>query len=416
MSPIQTLSISSQPTPLQKFGLWCFKKLIQHWKKGGIELLLPNGAKYLLGPEENRVCLQIRDYRFFNEILWEGDIGFGQAYMWGYWETSELTKLLQLFVENQPYVDDHGAGFSWFGEILQRWGHRLRANTLEGSRKNIQAHYDLGNDFYRLFLDETLSYSCGIYVTPNDSLETAQNQKIQTLLKKAQLKSEEHLLEIGSGWGSLAITAARQYGCRVTSITLSQEQHKLATERVRLAGLSDLVSIELRDYRHIQGNYDKIISVEMLEAVGHENFPLFFQTCDRLLKPQGWMVLQVISIVDQKYEKYRKSCDWIQRYIFPGSLLPSLTALTQAMTQNSRFVVEHLENIGIHYARTLREWNQRFQQNWKQIAHVSGFKEIFRRQWEYYFCYCEAGFLSRYLGDLQLILTRPTSVPEGKII
>lgn len=402
-----------KPSRLQKFGLVVFRKLIQKWKKGGIELLLPHGEKFLLGSDSDRVQVQIKDYRFFNEILFEGDIGFGKAYMLGYWDTDQLTKLLSLFTENQNEAEDHGVGLSWLGELFQRWGHKLRANTLKGSQKNIHAHYDLGNDFYRLFLDPTMSYSCAIYTNPQENLEKAQHNKIQRLLQKLRLQPSDHLLEIGTGWGTLAIEATKTYGCQVTSVTISKEQFKFAKERIKQENLEHKIEIRFQDYRTIQGQYDKIVSVEMLEAVGHEHLPVFFKRCDEILRPNGLLVLQVISMVDQKYEQYRKSCDWIQKYIFPGSLLPSLTILTQTMTKASRFMVEHLENIGIHYAQTLREWNQRFQANWSDIEKL-GFDEQFRRKWEYYFCYCEAGFQSRAIGDLQLVLTRShnNSLPQ----
>lgn len=280
-----------------------------------------------------------------------------------------------------------------------------RKNTLSCSAKIIQAHYDLSNEFFQVLLDQTMTYSCGLYLSPEDDLETAQRNKLQSIIRNARIDSNDHVLEIGCGWGSFAMEAAKRTGCRVTGITISKAQCSLARERVRQAGLEDRIAILLKDYREIQGSFDKIVSIEMLEGVGHKYFGAFFQCCDRLLKPNGLLVLQVITYPDQGYKSYRKECGWIPKHIFPGGLLPSLTALCEAMTASSSFIVEDLENIGIHYVRTSRDWRARFLAGIDRVSQL-GFDREFQRKWLYYLSLCEAGFATRTQNDLQLVLTR----------
>ena len=252
------------------------------------------------------------------------------------------------------------------------------------------------------------TYSCGIFRSETENLEQAQRNKLWAMITKARIGAEDHVLEIGCGWGGFALEAVRETGCRVTGITLSKEQHAFACRRVAEAGLQDRITLLLRDYRHVEGRFDRIVSIEMLEAVGHKYFGDFFRCCDRLLKPKGLAVLQTITIPDHRYDRYRKGCDWIQKHIFPGGHLPSLGALCRAMAENSRFFVEHLENIGIHYARTLREWRLRFERNVDKVAEL-GFDRTFQRKWLYYLSFCEAAFGTRSLGNLQLVLTRPNN-------
>jgi cyclopropane-fatty-acyl-phospholipid synthase len=259
---------------------------------------------------------------------------------------------------------------------------------------------------YSLFLDETLTYSCGIFDSENEALADAQLRKIDRILEKACLSEHHHLLEIGTGWGTLAIRAATLYGCRVTSITLSKEQQESARQRIDQAGLSDRIKVLLCDYRKVTGQYDRIISIEMLEAVGKAYYPDFFRGCDRLMKANGIMVVQTITIPDQRYEAYSKTTDWMRLFIFPGGLLPSLTAITKTLTKHTSLVVKHIESIGPHYALTLARWKERFLANREKILEL-GFSESFIRRWEYYFSYCQAGFAQHYIDDLQIVLTRP---------
>ncbi|MBN2704042.1 MAG: class I SAM-dependent methyltransferase, partial [Pontiellaceae bacterium] len=269
------------------------------------------------------------------------------------------------------------------------------------------AHYDLGNDFYQLFLDnETMMYSAALFQSPEESLPLAQKRKIHRLAELADIREDHHVLEIGCGWGGFAIETAKQTGCRVTGITISEEQYKFAKKRVAQEGLENRVSIELCDYRDLQGRFDRIVSIEMLEAVGHAFYGTFFSTCDRLLNPGGRVALQVITIPDQRYDGYRANPDWIQKHIFPGGMLPSLTELSKAMTQHSAFTVEHLDNIGVYYAETLRRWRSAFEAKREELLQL-GYDETFQRKWIYYLCYCEAGFQTRFTNNLHLVLTRP---------
>jgi cyclopropane-fatty-acyl-phospholipid synthase len=298
--------------------------------------------------------------------------------------------------------------------ILEKLRYLARPNNRPGSRRNIRRHYDLSNDFFRTFLDDSMAYSCAIFQDPDDSLETAQQRKFQAVIAKAHLGPGDHLLEIGCGWGGFAIAAARRTGCKVTGITISREQYRLARQRVQAAGLQHRIRILLRDYRDLRGRFDKIVSIEMLEAVGHGYYGAFFKQLDRLLAPGGIAVLQSITIPDQRYEAYRRSHDWIQKHIFPGGLLPSLTVLTRTMTRHSRLMVEAVENIGPHYAATLAAWRRRFVANRERVTEM-GFDRVFQRKWIYYLGSCEAGFAERVLGDLQLVLTREgEKMPYGR--
>jgi cyclopropane-fatty-acyl-phospholipid synthase len=407
-APSSPQTIPAGPTWLQKRARPLVLGFMAKIKTGTLTVRLPDGTVHELGCAGTlpQAQLVVQDHAFFERVLKAGDIGFGEAYMFDEWDTDDLTALLSVFAKNLAVADDRRIVLSWVGRLFNRLRHALRSNTLLGSRKNIREHYDLSNDFFKLFLDETMMYSCALYAGPEQSAVDAQRNKLQAIIRKAHITASDHVLEIGSGWGGFALEAARTTGCRVTSITLSEEQLKFARDRARAAGLADRVHFEFCDYRQAVGTYDKIVSIEMLEAVGHEHFGTFFAACERLLKPDGCVVLQVITIPDQRYEAYRFSSDWIQKHIFPGGMLPSLTALSRAMTRHSHLVVDKLDNIGPHYARTLREWRERFIANLPAIEKL-GFDRVFQRKWIYYFCYCEAGFATRALNNLQLVLTRP---------
>jgi cyclopropane-fatty-acyl-phospholipid synthase len=299
--------------------------------------------------------------------------------------------------------------------LLFRSTHWQRRNHKTGSRANIAAHYDLGNSFYRLFLDPSLMYSCAFFETPEQSLAQAAQAKLAQICRKLQLSPADHLLEIGTGWGGFALYAARHHGCRVTTTTISQEQYQLARERVTAAGLQDRIEVLLKDYRDLDGCYDKLVSIEMIEAVGHAHFDRYFSSCSRLLADDGIMLLQAITIADQEYERAKKEVDFIQKYIFPGGCLPSLTALSQSLTRATDMRIVHLEDIGPHYALTLRHWRKRFMNQLEQVR-AQGFSESFIRMWEYYLCYCEGGFAERALGTVQLVLSKPLSRHEPILI
>jgi cyclopropane-fatty-acyl-phospholipid synthase len=284
--------------------------------------------------------------------------------------------------------------------------HHVRKNTKVGSRKNILAHYDLGNDFYALFLDETMTYSCAIFEQENSSLKQASEAKYDRICRKLQLAAGDRVIEIGTGWGGFAVHAARNYGVQVTTTTISDEQHQFARQRIKAAGLEDRITLLKKDYRDLSGKFDKLVSIEMIEAVGHQYLPIFFRTCSRLLKDDGIMALQAITIGDQIFDRHKRTVDFIKRYIFPGSCIPSITAISIALAKATDLRLVHLEDITPHYARTLREWRRRFFTNIKKVRAL-GFSDTFVRMWEYYLCYCEGGFAERYLGDVQMLFVKP---------
>jgi cyclopropane-fatty-acyl-phospholipid synthase len=301
-------------------------------------------------------------------------------------------------------------GLARFATPLYKFFHFLRSNTEKGSRANIAAHYDLGNDFYELFLDESLTYSCGIFEQQDNTLLEASLAKYDRICKKLQLTQEDHVIEIGSGWGGFAIYAAENYGCRITTTTISKAQYGLARERVHQAGVADRVDLLLQDYRNLRGTYDKLVSIEMIEAVGHQYLDTFFRACSSLLKEDGVMLLQAITIADQVFDRHKRSVDFIKRYIFPGSCIPSIAAMCRSIARATDLRLYHLEDITPHYARTLRCWRERFFANINKIRGL-GYSDTFIRLWEYYLCYCEGGFTERYLGDVQMLLTKPRCFP-----
>ena len=282
----------------------------------------------------------------------------------------------------------------------------MRRNSRAGSRRNIAAHYDLGNEFFRSFLDETLMYSAATFEHEQQSLHDAQVARLDRICRKLELGPDDHLLEIGTGWGGLALHAARHFGCRVTTTTISREQWTLARERVREAGLGDRVEVLCEDYRDLTGTYDKLVSIEMIEAIGHQYYDTYFAKCSELLAPHGAMLLQAITIADQRYERARRSVDFIQRYIFPGSCIPSVAALSSSIARASDLRLFHLDDIGPHYATTLAHWRQNLRANLARVRSL-GYGEEFIRMWEYYFCYCEGGFMERVIGDVQMLLVKP---------
>jgi len=356
------------------------------------------------------VTVHIHDQRFYSDMGFGGSIGAGEAYMQRYWTTDNLTDLVRIFVRNLDVLDAMEGGFAKLTAPLQKGLHWLNRNTRSGSRKNIAAHYDLGNDLFKLFLDETMMYSSAIFADESMSLHDAQLHRLDTICRKLDLQPTDHVIEIGTGWGGMAIYAAQHYGCKVTTTTISREQYDLAVERVREAGLDDRVTVLLSDYRDLTsvpgGQFDKLVSIEMIEAVGHQYYDTFFAKCSSLLKPNGLMLLQAITIADQRYEQAKQSVDFIQRYIFPGSCIPSVTAMLGAVTKVSDLRLFDLQDIGPSYATTLRKWRENFFANIDAIKAL-GYDDAFVRMWEYYFCYCEGGFIERAIGDVHMVLAKP---------
>lgn len=352
------------------------------------------------------VTLFVKDSKFYGEVVFGGSIGAGEAYMQDYFECDNLTKLIRLMVRNQTLLDDIESSFAKITAPIQAWLHRVNKNTQTGSRRNIFAHYDLGNDFFKLMLDPTMMYSSAIFETSKQSLEEASIAKLKSICKKLDLKPTDHVLEIGTGWGGFAIYAAQNYGCKITTTTISQAQYQLARERIKDAGLENKIEVLLSDYRDLTGEYDKLVSIEMIEAVGHQFYDTYFGACGRLLKPNGMMLLQAITIADQRYASAIKSVDFIQRYIFPGSCIPSVTAMLSSITKSTDMRLFDLENIGPHYVTTLARWRDNF---FEKIAEVRqlGYPETFIRMWDFYLCYCEGGFEERALGNVHMLLVKP---------
>jgi cyclopropane-fatty-acyl-phospholipid synthase len=380
---------------------------LAQWKAGALTISLPDGTVLELGDcaGARRISVKIHDWKFFWRALTGGDIGVGESYMAGEWECGDLVELCRLFIRDQSMLE---ARSTWtlparMRNALLRVAH---ANTLSGSRCNIRYHYDLSNDLYRLFLDASLIYSCAVFEHPETSLEEAQQHKVDDICRRLDLEPGMHILEIGSGWGAFAIHAALHYGCRVTSLTLSEQQLQLARERIAAAGVESLVDIRLCDYRAISGSFDRIVSIEMFEAVGYEYYGAFFGRCSKVLNPNGTMFLQTIYKPDQGFDAYRRDFDWIRKYIFPGSLLASVHGITAALQNHTRMRIEWMRDIGPHYVRTLRTWRERFLQRRSEVRQL-GFDDRFIRMWEFYLASCEAGFATRYIGDVQMILAQP---------
>lgn len=398
---------AATPTTLERIAIHFLSRFLKGLKHGELTLIYPNGESETFGSPSNgrRARMVLKSYRVFWRVLKDGGIGLGESFVDGEWESDNLPQVISIFLENLEITTERSLNLlKPFRLLHQKW-HQRRHNSPENARRNIHEHYDLGNDFFSLLLDPSMTYSSAIFKSAEESLEDAQRNKLRAIIDKAQIGPDDHVLEIGSGWGSFALTAAKERGCRVTTITLSEEQKKTVERRIEAAGLTDLITVKLCDYRHIDGKFDKIISIEMMEAIGKEYLPVFFACCERLLKPSGIVVVQVITMIDQWYKEYCGRCDWIQKHIFPGSHLPSLTALTQAITASSRLVIEQLDNIAPHYGKTLALWRTRLHEI---IPHITplGYDERFQRTFDFYLASCEAEFGTRLLNVLQLTLTR----------
>jgi cyclopropane-fatty-acyl-phospholipid synthase len=395
-----------EPTWFRKKCMGFVFGLFSKIKIGKVDLILPDGLIRTFGNDGGpQAQIHVKHYRFFSRLVLDSGIGLGEGYMLEDWDSSDPAAVLNLLIQNKHHLESGMNLFSRLGTLIHNFRHRGRANTIAGSKRNIQEHYDLSNDFFKIFLDDSMTYSSGIFWDDDDTLADAQQNKLMLVLEKARIRKEHHVLEIGCGWGSFAIKAVKETGCRMTCLTLSSEQLKLAKERVESSGLSDKIDIQLCDYRHVKGSYDRIVSIEMLEAVGHQQLPTFFSTCDKLLNQDGLIVIQTITIPDQRYQSYLKGCDFIQKHIFPGGHLPSIEMLASVLSKHTQLFIEDLENIGYDYAKTLCLWKEKFLEEEVSVAEL-GFDLIFRRKWEYYLAYCEAGFRNRYLNDVHLVLTR----------
>jgi len=352
------------------------------------------------------VQLNVENPCFYREVAFGGSIGAGEAYIQGDWASDNLFELLRILLRNRDVLEKMESGLALLSRPLQKIFHAFNRNTRQGSRKNIAAHYDLGNEFYALWLDPTMMYSAAYFDTDSTTLDEAAVAKLDRICRKLDLSEQDSVIEIGTGWGGFAIHAARHYGCHVTTTTISKEQHDYAKQAIRDAGLEDRITLLFQDYRDLTGRFDKLVSIEMIEAVGHEYHDTFFRKCCELLKPEGQMLLQAITIADQRYDTYKKGVDFIKRYIFPGGCLTSVTDMSRTLTAHTDMRVIHLEDIGSHYATTLRHWHDRFFARIDQVREM-GYSDSFVRMWQFYLAYCESAFVERAIGDVQMLIMKP---------
>ncbi len=374
----------------------------------GLVEVIDREGTFRLGRSDNpgpHVRLTVHDRDFYAYASLGGSVGAGQSYFLGLWDVTNLTELVRIFVRNRHILDSLDSSWARIGRWFHRKIHARRENSTSGSRANISAHYDLGNDFFECMLDPTMMYSCAVF-EDGDTLETAQRRKLDLICRKLDLRASDHLLEIGTGWGGMAEHAARNYGCRVTTTTISRQQYDYARARIEAAGLADRVQVLFDDYRHLRGSYDKIVSVEMVEAVGWRYLDNYFGKLSELLGPGGLALVQSITIEEQRYLVARDSADFIKRFVFPGGCLPSIAAIAESVGRATDMQICHLEDIGPHYATTLAHWRDNLHEHRERIR-ASGYDEAFLRLWDYYLAYCEGGFLERSVGDVQFLIGKP---------
>ena len=399
---------NSQGLSFQNLAKKAVFKQLEHLKVGQL-VINDGGVRHVFGegPGGSIVGeLNVVDRACYVDILTGGSIGAAESYMTGDWTSPDLAALMRLMVRNMDVLDGMEGGLAKLSKPVLKVMHRLNQNTVKGSKRNIAAHYDLGNDFFQTFLDPTMMYSSALFPSAESTLEEGSRNKLKTICEKLQLSDQDHVVEIGTGWGGFAIYAAQNYGCKVTTTTISKQQYELARQRVKEAGLEDKITLLLEDYRRLEGQFDKLVSIEMIEAVGWKFYNTYYETCSRLLKPSGLMLIQAITIADQRYERAKRDVDFIQRYIFPGSCIPSLTALSEAMRDSSDLRMVSQQDFAEHYARTLHMWNDNCKREAKTISAL-GYSETFQRMWEFYLCYCEGGFAERSIGVSHLLYAKP---------
>ena len=384
-----------------------FFKTLTGLKHGSLEIHY-QGKRFLFGAQDDplRAIVDVRHPSFFRKAVLAGDTGIGEAYMDGDWTSPDVGCVIRIAIRNMNHLESSNAWFSALSRCANRVKHLLRSNSITGSKKNTAAHYDLSNEFFKLFLDESMMYSCAWFHQAGDSLEQAQWNKLDRICRKLDLKPGENILEIGTGWGSFALHAAKYYGVHVTTTTISREQHALASERFNAFDPEgSRIHLLMEDYRNLTGTFDKLVSIEMFEAVGLDFYDQFFSTCDRLLKPNGALCMQTITLLDQNFPAYHQSSDWIQKYIFPGGELASVSRILQSLERATKLTLYSVEDMGTHYARTLAEWRLRFLDR-IQAVHDLGFDTRFIRMWEFYLHYCEGAFLERHASTVQLMMIK----------
>lgn len=407
---LPNLGAADRPSALAAFGRRLLLGQFAGLRDGELNIVEWDGSHHRFGSRTSRldvsVTLHIDHPQLYADTAFGGTVGAGEAYIRGLWRCDDLTGLVRIFVANRDVMNGMDSRWALISRPVLKVFHFLNRNSKTGSARNISAHYDLGNALYELMLDPTMAYSCGIFEHEQTTLEQASIAKFEAICRKLQLKPDDRVVEIGTGWGGLAIHAASKYGCHVTTTTISREQHDYAKEKIARAGLEGRITLLLEDYRDLKGRYDKAISIEMIEAVGANYLDTYLAKCSSLLAPHGAMLLQAITIQDQFYDQARKSVDYIQRFIFPGSFIPSVEAISRSLTRATDLKIFNLEDIGPHYARTLREWRRNFFEHLPKVRAL-GYPDSFLRLWEFYLCYCEGGYAERQLGDVQLLLTKP---------
>jgi cyclopropane-fatty-acyl-phospholipid synthase len=382
-------------------------RMLENVRHGALELICP-GHTYYFGERGAalRACIAVHNERFFSRVLWGGDDAAGDSYVDGDWSSPDPVAVVRLAARNLHELESGNALLTFASRLFHRVLHLKKGNSIAGSRRNIHAHYDLSNDFFRLFLDRNMVYSSAVYRHASDSLEEAQVEKLDRICRKLRLEPGDRLLEIGTGWGAFALHASRNYGCRVTTTTISREQHDQAKEVFAEAGEAGArITLLLEDYRNLKGSFNKLASIEMFEAVGLSYYDAFFSACDRLLTPDGSMVMQAITMNEHRFDAYRKQSDWIQRRIFPGAQLASIREILNSLVRSTRLSLYQVEDIGLHYAYTLAEWRRRFHESIDEVRAL-GFDAAFCRMWDYYLAYCEGAFRERHISDVQLMLTK----------
>ncbi len=373
-----------------------------------------NGQQHIFGVQVEGapdITLSVDDPSCYLDIVFAGSIGAGESYMTGDWTCSNLTDLVRLFVINMDVLDDMDSRWTFIQKPLMKLLHNLKRNSEKGAKRNVAAHYDLGNSMFAAFLDPTMMYSSGVFPRPDASMQEASEHKLQTICEKLDIQPHDRVVEIGTGWGGFAIYAAQHIGCHVTTTTISEQQYQMAKQRVAELELEDKITLLKEDYRNLDGKYDKLVSIEMIEAVGWQYYDTYFNKCASLLKPDGTMLIQAITITDQRFEQYKRNVDFIQKYIFPGAGLPSVEAIMSSIKKATDLRLVHLQDFAEHYAMTLRAWCERFLQKAEYIKQ-QGYSDEFIRMWEYYLCYCEGGFKERSIGVSHLVFAKPQHKDE----
>lgn len=406
--PLRT--VAHQRPQRGRLTRWLKKQLLNHLKdlQHAHLIIIDGDEQYNFGDEMSdlQVSLHVHDDHFYSALALQGSVGAAESYQRGDWDCDELTRLIRVFVRNRDWLDSIENGSARIKNALLKVSHYFQKNSPQGSRQNIAEHYDLGNDLFRLFLDERMMYSSAIYNHVNDNLETAATRKLKIICEKLQLSANDRVIEIGTGWGGFAVYAAQHYGCHVTTTTISEQQYRYAEDLVKQSGLTDRVTVLKKDYRDLSGQFDKLVSIEMVEAVGHQYLATYLKKCDALLADDGLALIQAITIEDSRYRQALKSVDFIKKHIFPGSFIPSISTLVATAGDQTQLKLINLEDIGDSYARTLADWRQRFNQHTEALQAL-GYDQNFRRMWRFYFCYCEGGFIERAISDVHLLLAKP---------